>query len=209
MPLVAWPSTIAAGRACRETRLKGEIVSWKTKPQVEVDPFATLLLGTPVLPTGKAPVETLPDLLPLSDGELSALLVQLEEAEDAVSRRRRLLHGRIDILRAERTARLKAQVAAGSFETHAPTSLDRPLYAGTGDLPADSELEPLPDFAKMDDDALWAEIRRLETEEDDISLNRRVMHAQIDIVTAERAKRSRAGGHVDAADLGSILGGGQ
>lgn len=154
-------------------------------------------------------METLPDLLPLSDSELSALLAQLEEAEDAVSRRRRLLHGRIDILRAERTARLKAQVAAGSFETHVPASLERPLYAGTGELAAESELEPLPDLASIDDDALWAEIRRLETEEDDISLNRRVMHAQVDIVTAERAKRSRAGEHVDAGDLGSILGGGQ
>ena len=46
-------------------------------------------------------------------------------------------------------------------------------------------------------------------EEDDISLNRRVMHAQIDIIRAERAKRSRAGEHVDADDLGPILGGGQ
>ena len=154
-------------------------------------------------------METLPDLLPLSDDELSALLAQLEEAEDAVSRRRRLLHGRIDILRSERTARLKAQVAAGSFETHTPATLERPLYAGTGDLPADGELEPLPDLASLDDDALWVEIRRLETEEDDISLNRRVMHAQIDIVTAERAKRSRAGEHVDTGDLGSILGGGR
>lgn len=154
-------------------------------------------------------METLPDLLPLSDDELAALLAQLESAEDTVSRRRRLLHGRIDILRAERTARLKAQVAAGSFEAHSPVTLERPLYAGTGEIPADADLEPLPDLAAMDDDALWAEIRRLETEEDDISLNRRVMHAQIDIVSAERAKRARAGGHVDATDLGSILGGGQ
>ena len=108
-------------------------------------------------------METLPDLLPLSDDELSALLARLEGDEDAVSRRRRVLHGRIDILRAERTARLKAQVAAGSFQTHAPTSLERPLYAGTGELAADADLEPLPDLASMDDDALWAEIRRLET----------------------------------------------
>ena len=154
-------------------------------------------------------METLPDLLPLSDDELSALLARLEGDEDAVSRRRRLLHGRIDILRTERTARLKAQVAAGSFETHSPATLERPLYAGTGEIPADADLEPLPDLATLSDDALWAEIRRLETEEDDISLNRRVLHAQIDIVSAERTKRSRAGEHVDAGDLGSILGGGQ
>ncbi len=154
-------------------------------------------------------MEPLPDLLPLSDDALAALLAQLEAAEDAVSKRRRLLHGRIDILRAERTARLKVRVAAGSFEAHTPKSLDRPIYEGTGELPAEGDLEPLPDLATMDDDALWAEIRRLEQEEDDISLNRRVIHAQIDIVSAERAKRTRGGEHVDAEDLGSILGGGR
>ncbi len=151
----------------------------------------------------------LPDLLPLSDDELSALLAQLEEGEDAISRRRRVLHGRIDILRTERTERLKAQVAAGSFESGVPTSLERSIYDGTGELPAEADLTPLPDLASLDDDALWAEVRRLEQEEDDISLNRRVLHAQIDIVRAERSRRSRGGGHVDAADVGPILGGGQ
>ena len=188
--------------------VRGEIVSWARKPQVEVDPFATLHFRTRMLPTGKAPVEMLPDLPSLSDDALSMLLRQLEEGEDAVSRRRRVLHGRIDILRAERTARLKAQVAAGSFEVRSPTSFERPLYSGTGDVPDESDLEPLPDLASLDDDALWSEVRRLEQEEDDISLNRRVMHAQIDIIRAERTKRSRAGDHVDAGDLGSILGGG-
>jgi hypothetical protein len=154
-------------------------------------------------------VETLPDLLTLSDEELSALLVQLEEGEDAISRRRRVLHGRIDMLRAERTERLRAQVAAGSFEAKPLTSLERPLYTGTGDVPAETDLDPPPDLAGLDDAELWAEIRRLEQEEDDISLNRRVRHAQIDIVRAERTKRSRSGDHVDADDLGPILGGGQ
>jgi RsiG-like len=152
-------------------------------------------------------VETLPDLQSLSDEELSALLAHIEKSEEAISRRRRLLHGRIDILRAERTDRLKAQVASGSFETHAPTSLERPLYEGTGDLPSEDELAPL-DLGALDDAALWKEIRRLEKEEDDISLSRRVKHAQIDIIRAERAKRARGGDdHVDPDDLGSILGG--
>jgi len=154
-------------------------------------------------------VETLPDLQPLSDEELSALLGQIEAAEEAISRRRRVLHGRIDILRAERMTRLKAQVASGSFEPHAPTSLERPLYEGTGVIPAEAEPTPL-DLAGLDDAALWAEIRRLEHEEDDISLSRRVYHGQIDILRAERAKRDRGGGgHVGPGDLGGILGGGQ
>ena len=154
-------------------------------------------------------METLPDLQSLSDAELSALLKQIEDGEDAISRRRRVLHGRIDILRAERTERLKAQVAAGNFEVKPLTSFERPLYEGTGDLASETDLEPLPDLASLDDAALWAEVRRLEQEEDDISLNRRVMHAQIDIIRAERAKRARSGEHVEADDLGSILGGGQ
>ena len=152
-------------------------------------------------------MDTLPDLQSLSDDELSALLAQIEESEEEISRRRRVLHGRIDILRAERTSRLKAQVTAGSFHAPSPTSLERPIFEGTGDLPEESELEPL-DLASLDDDELWAEIRRLEKEEDDISLSRRVKHAQIDIIRAERAKRTRGGDHVDPDDLGSILGGG-
>ena len=154
-------------------------------------------------------METLPDLLSLSDAELSSLLSSIEDAEEAISRRRRVLHGRIDILRAERTERLRAHVADGTFEAKSPPTLERSIYEGTGDVPADAELTPLPDLAQMDDAALWAAIRLLEQEEDDISLNRRVMHGQIDIIRAERAKRARGGEHVDAGDLGSILGGGQ
>lgn len=52
-------------------------------------------------------VEPLPDLGSLSDDELKALIDRLSDEEDQVSYRRRLLQGRIDILRAERTARLK------------------------------------------------------------------------------------------------------
>jgi hypothetical protein len=152
----------------------------------------------------------LPDLLSLSDDELAALLEQVETNEEAISRRRRVLHGRIDILRAERTERLKAQVATGSFEARPPTSFERPIFEGSGELPeGDDELAAIPDLSTFDDQELWAEIRRLEQEEDDISLSRRVMHGQIDIIRAERAKRARSGEHVDAGDLGSILGGGQ
>ena len=52
-------------------------------------------------------VEPLPELGSLSDDDLKALIERLEAEENQVSYRRRLLQGRIDILRAERTARLK------------------------------------------------------------------------------------------------------
>ena len=52
-------------------------------------------------------MEALPDLTKLSDAELKALIKELESEEDEISYRRRILHGKIDILRAELTARLK------------------------------------------------------------------------------------------------------
>jgi hypothetical protein len=166
----------------------------------------TRLLQSDRSPDGKDTVETLPDLGPLSDDELHDVLRGLEEREEALSRRRRLLHGRIDILRGERTARLKAQVAAGVVDLPAPDRLERPLYSGTGTLPAEHEIEVLPELDSLSDDALREMIRELEREEDDVSLERRVVHAQIEIVKAERTKRS-LDGHVGPEDLGPILGG--
>ena len=52
-------------------------------------------------------MEALPDLAALSDAELKELIKQLEKEEDEISYRRRLLHGKLDILRAELVARLQ------------------------------------------------------------------------------------------------------
>jgi hypothetical protein len=46
-----------------------------------------------------------PDPASLSDDELRALILTLEREEDDISLHRRVLHGRIDILRAERERR--------------------------------------------------------------------------------------------------------
>ena len=54
-------------------------------------------------------MEPLPDLATLSDDDLKTLIEELTQEENEVSFRRRLLQGRIDILRAERTARLKGK----------------------------------------------------------------------------------------------------
>jgi hypothetical protein len=53
-------------------------------------------------------VEPLPELGSLSEGELKSLIDDLERQEHEVSYQRRLLHGKIDILRAELVARLQA-----------------------------------------------------------------------------------------------------
>jgi hypothetical protein len=56
-------------------------------------------------------MEPLPDLGSLSDEELKKLKDELEAEEREVSYRRRILHGKIDILRAELVQRL--QVSGG------------------------------------------------------------------------------------------------
>jgi hypothetical protein len=52
-------------------------------------------------------VEPLPDLGSLTEEELKQLKDDLEARERAVSYERRILHGKIDILRAELVARLQ------------------------------------------------------------------------------------------------------
>jgi len=52
-------------------------------------------------------VEPLPDFASLSDEELKQLIDELEAEEREISYQRRILHGKIDILRAELVARLQ------------------------------------------------------------------------------------------------------
>jgi hypothetical protein len=52
-------------------------------------------------------LEPLPDLAGLSDDELKNLIDELTREEQEVSYRRRILHGKIDILRAELVVRLQ------------------------------------------------------------------------------------------------------
>jgi RNA polymerase-interacting CarD/CdnL/TRCF family regulator len=52
-------------------------------------------------------VEPLPDLGSLDDEQLKRLIEDLERQEREVSYERRILHGKIDILRAELVARLQ------------------------------------------------------------------------------------------------------
>ncbi|HEY8775827.1 MAG TPA: hypothetical protein VIM33_05015 [Gaiellaceae bacterium] len=52
-------------------------------------------------------MEPLPDLGTLSDADLKKLIAELTQEENQVSYQRRLLHGKIDILRAELVARLQ------------------------------------------------------------------------------------------------------
>ena len=55
-------------------------------------------------------MDALPDLKAISDVELRDLIDKLVEEEHEVSYQRRILHGKIDILKAELQARLQQQV---------------------------------------------------------------------------------------------------
>jgi hypothetical protein len=57
--------------------------------------------------------ETFPDIGSMSDEELKDLITTLTEEEREISYRRRLMHGKIDILRAELVSRLRAKREAG------------------------------------------------------------------------------------------------
>jgi hypothetical protein len=58
-------------------------------------------------------METFPDLGSLTDQELKDLIAQLTDEEMEISYRRRILHGKIDILRAELVNRLHKKHEGG------------------------------------------------------------------------------------------------
>jgi hypothetical protein len=57
--------------------------------------------------------DTFPDLGSLSDEELRDLIDKLTEEENEISFKRRVLHGKIDILRAELVTRLRHKHESG------------------------------------------------------------------------------------------------
>lgn len=57
--------------------------------------------------------ETFPDIGAMSDGELKEMIDDLTREEQEISYRRRMLHGKIDILRAELVNRLRTSRESG------------------------------------------------------------------------------------------------
>jgi hypothetical protein len=146
-------------------------------------------------------LDPFPDLETLSDDEKDALIAGLEREEEAVSYRRRLLHGRIDLLRKEYEERVKLHLAEGrELPELAPSDLERPLFEGTGELPEDEGLEPMPDLTTLDDEALRAMIHELEVAEDDVSLHRREVQGRLDLLRA-----ARRGEELDVESLTRLL----
>jgi hypothetical protein len=80
------------------------------KPQAQLDAWLYTRL-----PRSKGPfdLDTFPDLGALSDQELKDLIQELTEEEQEISYQRRILHGKIDILRAELVNRLRKKHEEG------------------------------------------------------------------------------------------------
>jgi hypothetical protein len=83
-------------------------------------------------------LEPLPDLGSLSDDDLKREIDRLKEQEREVSYQRRILHGKIDILRAELVARLQKTGGKGELDQVDVESLSA-ILAGkaTPSLPDD------------------------------------------------------------------------
>ena len=86
------------------------------------------------------------DLVTLSDDDLKRTIHELELDEQELSRRRRILHGKLDILRAELVLRLRREHADGEplIDGHDVAMLARVL-AGQGVVVPDEPGEPAAD----------------------------------------------------------------
>ena len=85
-------------------------------------------------------MDTFPDLGSLSDQELKDLIQDLTDKEQEVSYQRRILHGKIDILRAELVNRLRHKREAGeSLISGDDVEQLTQILAGEGQSPTEDE----------------------------------------------------------------------
>jgi hypothetical protein len=83
-------------------------------------------------------MDTFPDLGSLTDQELKDLIQQLTEDELEISYKRRILHGKIDILRAELVNRLRKKHEGGE-DVITGADVDKLTEILSGKVPAAAE----------------------------------------------------------------------
>lgn len=152
--------------------------------------------------------EWVSDIGSMSDTELKGLIGELAAGEQEISYNRRILHGKIDLLRAELVNRLRERHTAGteSISDADVTKLTDLMTSGsgwdatelaTGDEPVnpskkgDTKMDSFPDLGSLNDAELKEVIRSLTEEEREISYKRRILHGKIDILRAELVNRMR------------------
>ena len=97
-------ATVNPGRGQAGQTLKLSLTLWETR-----------LYSRTYTREGTNSMDTFPDLGSLTDQELKDLIKQLTEEEMEISYRRRILHGKIDILRAELVNRLRKKDEGGEL----------------------------------------------------------------------------------------------
>lgn len=149
--------------------------------------------------------------------DVRAMRSETEQEETDLSYLRRLLQGRLDILRAEQ-ARRRGEGPGGSLIDALPGILadDRSAPRGFGRHAAvePSELDShrrhvealvtdaeVSDPGRHDDDTLARLVDVLDREEQEVSRNRRKVQAVMDACSAELGRRYREG----AVDVGDLL----
>ena len=85
--------------------------------------------------------DTFPDLGSLSDKELKDMIDNLTAEENEISYKRRVLHGKIDILRAELVNRLRQKREAGESMISG-ADVEQLTQILAGESPSPSEDEP-------------------------------------------------------------------
>jgi hypothetical protein len=148
----------------------------------------------------------------MDDEQLRARIREIRSEEEAVSYERRMLHGRIDVLRSEILARISGQSADGASASEAASQaslLDRltDVLSHKGPPPVDEELDrlgaddhgtsisgdldELPDLTALSDDDLAAYVHTLSRRERIVSDRRQVLHQEIEGLRAENVARLR------------------
>ncbi len=151
--------------------------------------------------------EWVSDIGSMSDAELKGLIGDLASTEQEISYSRRILHGKIDLLRAELVNRLRARHDAGNESitdadvakltdlittAESDASPGGPLAEADGDVDVSADTEQgFPDLSALSDPELKDLIRKLTEEEREISYQRRILHGKIDILRAELVNRMR------------------
>ena len=157
-------------------------------------------------------MEAFPDLVALSDADLKALTEEKMAEERDVSRRRRQLHGRIDLLRSEHTR--APQGARGRASRSTPTIVSDELLAQLpGGARRPGRRRPAADRrgdrrhrAALRRRAARAHPRAAARASARSSFKRRILHGQIDLLRAEiiarlRERDGEASEHLAASDV--------
>lgn len=148
----------------------------------------------------------------MSDAELKGLIGELATSEQDISYNRRILHGKIDLLRAELVNRLRARhdegkesitdadvakltdliTASAEGESSPGGQLAEGGDSGKGAAQVGTtQMDSFPDLGTLTDPELKELIRTLTDEEREISYQRRILHGKIDILRAELVNRMR------------------